>query len=410
MFDFIVKNTFKVFAKIFYNYKVLNKSNFPKRKQGALIVANHISYLDSFLIAGWTPRMVRFVLLKQIYEGKLHWLFKGVKIIPITPSISKAKLDEFNVRCRKMIDSGELVYIFSEGEMSRVNYLLPFKKGLEYIAKDQGIKVIPVHYDNTTGSPTTYKPGTGKTYGFNLKSLQRKIVVNIGTPIKEPITAYFARQKMNELAAESFPYRIKQSKTLERVLKSLMKRNKVHLDNKSKVKSLISIIPADCHRLFSFYLLAFDQVIGVSKIDKISEISKTDDLFTILFDILPNICLSKNVPLNLGYWKLDESFAIVAMNAPNLISKDVTGVRIKQICKKPESVGRPLPGIAIKVVDELDISKELPEDETGLLMIKGYAIDFNPEIDKSRIIDGWYNTKKTGHIDFDGFVYLNPTP
>lgn len=67
MTDFIVKWLFKLIAKIIYRYKVIGKQNLP-RKSGALILANHVSFLDSFLVAGWTPRMVRFVLMKEIYE------------------------------------------------------------------------------------------------------------------------------------------------------------------------------------------------------------------------------------------------------------------------------------------------------------------------------------------------------
>lgn len=405
MFDFIVRNIFKLFARIFYRYKVLNKHNFPKKKVGALVVANHISYLDSFLIAGWTPRMVRFVLLKQIYEGKLHWLFKGVRIVPVTPSISKARLDEFNNRCRKLIDEGEIVYIYAEGEMTRVNYLLPFKKGLEYIAEGQNINVVPIHYDNTTGSPKTYIPGAGRAYGFNFKTLQRKIIVNVGSPVSQPVTAFKARQLMLGLSVESFYHRIKKTKKLESLVSNLMKKNKMNRANRGEVMRLMNSIPVEYHDLYKYTLLAFNQVLKQENLPRI-ELKESSPPLEILYNYLPLIAMGKKVPLELGCWRLKESGVLVSMNAHDLIAKDVTGARIRQYCCKKGSVGRPLPGVAVKAVDKNDFSCELQEDQEGLLFVKGYVVDCNPLIDKSSLIDGWYNTNVLGFVDFDGFIFL----
>lgn len=405
IYDYLVKNTFKIFGKIFYRYKVIGRKNFPLRG-GALLIANHISYLDSVLIAGWTPKMVRFVLLKQIYEGSLHWLFRRVKIIPVSARYSHAKMQEFNERCREMIRSGELVYIYSEGEMSRINNLLRFKKGLEYIAKGQDFDVIPIHYDNTTGSPMTYEPGTGETYKFKIKNFQRTIIVNIGEPIPHPVTAYRARLKMLELSAESFFRRLNENDNIYRVTRKLLRKRKSGKDNFPLAKKILQGINKKYQRLIAYYLLSFNQVLKYEPGLEIRQEGST--LFDVVFKKFIPFVLQKHVSLELGYWCLPGNFAIVSMNIPDLDTKDVTGHRIIQRNHKKYSVGRPLPGIAVKTVNLTNYDEVMDEGQPGILMVKGFVIDCNPEINKQKNRDGWYNTGVTGSIDEDGFIHLQP--
>lgn len=403
IYDYLVKGTFKIFGKIFYRYKVIGRDNFPLRG-GALLIANHISYLDSVLIAGWTPKMVRFVLLKQIYEGSLHWLFRRVKIIPVSARYSYSKLQEFNERCREMIRSGELVYIYAEGEMSRINTLMRFKKGLEYIAKGQDFDVIPIHYDNTTGSPMTYEPGTGETYKIKLKNFQRKIIVHVGKPIPQPVTAYRARLKMLELSAESFFYRLNENENVYRIARKLLQKRKAGKGDITLAKNILQSIHEKYHRLIAYYLLSFNQVLKYEPGIEIGQ--EGSSLFEKVFKQFIPFVLQKYVSIELCYWALPGSMAVVSMNIPDLDTKDVTGQRIIQRNHKKDSVGRPLPGIAVKTVNPSNDDEVMDENQPGTLLVKGFIVDCNPEIAKENIHDGWYNTGVTGIIDEDGFIHL----
>lgn len=400
MVDFIVKNFFKLFGRIFYRYKIIDKHNIPQ-KGGALLLSNHVSFLDSFLFAGWTPRMVRFVLLKQIYEGKLHWLFKSVKIIPVSKGFNKKDFEQFNRRCRELIHKGDLVYLYPEGEMSRTNQILDFKKGLEFIVCNTDIKTIVVFHDNTTGSPMTYIPGTANVFRFKLSHLKRKIIVKVSEPLKHPIHSFGARQKMVELSSETFPYRIKRFKGIQ----WFIKKKGFHKNSLNKdLLNGFSRIPEKYHLLLAYTMLSFRQVLKQGGLENKDFIE--NDLFDFCYNKLIPELLNAPISLDLNYWRLENSLAIVSMNIPDLKYKDVLGKPLVQKSCNIDSTGKPIPGVAVKAVNPENLNEELRENQTGILLIKGFVIDCNPDIDRSFLLNQWYNTRQFGFVDKDGFVFL----
>jgi len=80
-----------------------------------------------------------------------------------------------------------------------------------------------------------------------------------------------------------------------------------------------------------------------------------------------------------------------------------------QIDTKEGTVGRPIPGVAAKVVD-LDTGADLDVNQSGMLLIKGPNImkgylgrqDLTAEVLK----DGWYVTGDIAEIDDDGFIKI----
>jgi acyl-[acyl-carrier-protein]-phospholipid O-acyltransferase/long-chain-fatty-acid--[acyl-carrier-protein] ligase len=82
---------------------------------------------------------------------------------------------------------------------------------------------------------------------------------------------------------------------------------------------------------------------------------------------------------------------------------------LKQVGMKSGSVGHPIPGVAMKVVDA-GTGEVLPPDREGLLMVKGANVMMgylnNPAKTADVLSDGWYNTGDLAKIDRDGFVFL----
>ncbi len=82
---------------------------------------------------------------------------------------------------------------------------------------------------------------------------------------------------------------------------------------------------------------------------------------------------------------------------------------VKQAGWKEGSVGLPLPGVAMKIVDP-DTGRLLPAGEPGLLMIKGPNVMVGylnkPELTAEVLQDGWYRTGDVARIDSDGFVVI----
>lgn len=95
---------------------------------------------------------------------------------------------------------------------------------------------------------------------------------------------------------------------------------------------------------------------------------------------------------------------VVSLNLP-----DFTGAGDRQKARKPGSIGMPLPGIAVRIVDP-DTMRPLGEGERGLLLVKGPNIMKgyldNPEKTAQVIQNGWYITGDIAQIDEDGFITI----
>jgi len=99
-----------------------------------------------------------------------------------------------------------------------------------------------------------------------------------------------------------------------------------------------------------------------------------------------------------------EMSPVVAVNGPNFEAGKDT-----QIGNKPGTVGHPLPGVVVKVVEPSTMS-ELPPDREGLLLVKGanrmLGYLGQPERTAEALRDGWYVTGDIGSLDDEGFVRI----
>ena len=76
--------------------------------------------------------------------------------------------------------------------------------------------------------------------------------------------------------------------------------------------------------------------------------------------------------------------------------------------RKPGSVGQPVWGVEVKVVDEQD--NEVPIKDTGEVVVRGHAVMKgyfnNPEVSKNALRGGWFHTGDVGYFDEDGYLYI----
>ena len=198
----------RMFGKLLFKTKIEGTENIPK-KSGALLIANHVSFLDFILIAIAVPRMVRFVMYRDIYEKKyLRWILKKMNMIPISPRGGANNLDDFNKLCQDEINAGHVVVIFAEGTVTRNGHLLEFKRGLEHIAEGIEAPIIPIHMEGVIGTPLSFAIHNKKATAFKPKFLRKKVFINIGKPMPAQSTAFQVRQKIQEINAETLYNRI----------------------------------------------------------------------------------------------------------------------------------------------------------------------------------------------------------
>ncbi|GAA4859224.1 MFS transporter [Luteimonas vadosa] len=117
----------------------------------ALIVCNHVSYMDALILAATIPRPVRFVMYHRIFNiPVMRWIFRTAKAIPIAgaredPALMKRAFDAVDAA----LEAGEIVGIFPEGKLTRDGEIAAFKSGVERIlrrASDAGrpVPVVPM--------------------------------------------------------------------------------------------------------------------------------------------------------------------------------------------------------------------------------------------------------------------------
>ncbi len=112
----------------------------------ALLVCNHVSFMDALLIGGAVPRPVRFVMYYKIFRTPgLNWLFRTAGAIPIAGAREDPEMME---RAFADVDAalarGELVGIFPEGGLSADGAIAPFRPGIERILARRPVPVVPM--------------------------------------------------------------------------------------------------------------------------------------------------------------------------------------------------------------------------------------------------------------------------
>jgi acyl-[acyl-carrier-protein]-phospholipid O-acyltransferase/long-chain-fatty-acid--[acyl-carrier-protein] ligase len=83
---------------------------------------------------------------------------------------------------------------------------------------------------------------------------------------------------------------------------------------------------------------------------------------------------------------------------------------IHQVGYKPGTVGHPIPGVSVRIVDPKDYSRILPPGEVGMLLVKGPNVMVGylnrPEATAEVLRDGWYVTGDLAKLDEDGFITI----
>lgn len=125
----------------------------------ALLVCNHVSYMDALVLAASIPRPVRFVMYYKIFNiPVMRWIFRTAKAIPIAgakedPALMQRAFDAVDAT----LAEGELVCIFPEGRLTKDGEIAPFKSGVERIlaranAAGRPVPVVPMALRNLWGS------------------------------------------------------------------------------------------------------------------------------------------------------------------------------------------------------------------------------------------------------------------
>ncbi len=202
--DFFLRFVLWAVTNTLYRVKPVGLENLPQEGP-ALLVCNHISWVDGLLVGTTSNRFVRFMVYKPIYENRwLHWLFKRMKAIP-TSNRTKEDVIQCIETARERLKEGELVCIFAEGGITPTGNLMPFKRGLERIMDGIDAPILPVHLDRLWGSIFSYKDGR---FFFKWpKKVPYPVTVSFGKALPGASRAEEVRRAVLELGAEAVAHR-----------------------------------------------------------------------------------------------------------------------------------------------------------------------------------------------------------
>jgi 1-acyl-sn-glycerol-3-phosphate acyltransferase len=151
--EFLMRFLTWVLVSIMYRVKVRGLENIPERGP-ALIVCNHVSFMDPLVIGGSVRRPVRFVMDHNIFKVPvLNFIFRTARAIPIAPAHEdRGELQKAFDRIDAELAEGEVVCIFPEGKLTRDGEMNEFKRGVEKILERRPVPVVPMALRGLWGS------------------------------------------------------------------------------------------------------------------------------------------------------------------------------------------------------------------------------------------------------------------
>ena len=151
--EYLLRFVALIVARLMYRFRVQGDEHIPTQG-AALLVCNHVSFIDPLLLMAASPRPIRFVMDHRIFAlPVLGWLFRLAKAIPIASQREDPAIYERAfAAARRALDEGELLCVFPEGAITRDGKLGPFKGGVMKILQTKPVPVVPLALSNMWGS------------------------------------------------------------------------------------------------------------------------------------------------------------------------------------------------------------------------------------------------------------------
>ena len=203
--EFFVRFSLWLLTHTIYRIRIVGQENVPLRGP-ALLICNHMSFVDGLLVGGCVQRFIRFLVYKPIYEQKaLHWFMRLMNAIPVESGNRKVVLESLE-RAREQLRQGHVVCIFAEGAISRTGNLLPLKRGFERIMQGlDNVPIIPVHLDRLWGSIFSFD--NGRFFWKWPKRFPYPVTVSFGSPLPSTATAEHVRYTIADLGSAAVDHR-----------------------------------------------------------------------------------------------------------------------------------------------------------------------------------------------------------
>jgi 1-acyl-sn-glycerol-3-phosphate acyltransferase len=151
--EFLMRFIVWLLVRTVYRLRISNIDAIPDEGP-AVVVCNHVSFVDALVIAAGCRRPIRFVMDHRIFSMPIvSFVFRVSQAIPIASAREDAQMMEraFD-RVAAELEAGEVVGIFPEGKITADGEMGPFKPGIERIIERTPVPVVPVALRGLYGS------------------------------------------------------------------------------------------------------------------------------------------------------------------------------------------------------------------------------------------------------------------
>jgi len=207
--EYVLRFVAWVMSRFIYRFKVQGDDHIPSQG-AAVLVCNHVSFVDAVLLMAASPRPIYFLMDHKIFQVPvLGWLFRLAKAIPIAPRTQDPQTYEaaFDAAAH-VLKEGDLLCIFPEGGLTRDGTLQEFKGGIMKIlqrtqAMGLNVPVVPMALTNLWGSFfSRFEQGEAMVRPFRRGMLSR-VGLNVGAPLAgTEVTPALLRERVAGLLAQ----------------------------------------------------------------------------------------------------------------------------------------------------------------------------------------------------------------
>jgi 1-acyl-sn-glycerol-3-phosphate acyltransferase len=180
--EFLLRFLSWILINVLYRLRIEGIEKIPERGP-ALLICNHVSFVDPIVISAAIERPVRFIMDASIFRIPfLNAVFRGMKAIPVAAAKEDPQTYEraFEVAARELRD-GQLVCIFPEGRLTTDGEIREFRAGMLRILHETPVPVVPMAVSNLWGSMfSRYSKAL-------VKRLPRKYLARVTLAVGDPV-------------------------------------------------------------------------------------------------------------------------------------------------------------------------------------------------------------------------------
>ena len=181
--EFLLRFIAWMLVHTFYRIRLVHAEHIPE-EGAAVLVCNHVSYVDAIVIMAESPRPIRFVMDHHIFKSPFAgWVFRHAKAIPIAPSHEDPEmLTRAYETCARALAEGDLVCIFPEGKLTKTGDLNPFRHGVTEIIRRTPAPVVPMALRGLWGSVFS-RAGETRWPRPVQKGVMSRLTLAVGEPL-----------------------------------------------------------------------------------------------------------------------------------------------------------------------------------------------------------------------------------